>query len=180
MPDIAARVRNLEDRALISEVIIRYAMGIDRRNWSMFADCFTDPVDTDYSERGHAAKTWARDEFVALVRARLSGFAGTQHISPNHVIDFDEADPDRAICYSYMYAHHLLQGSKDGDLFLAVGHYTNHMRRSVSGWRIERIIQHVDWQQGNRSAVEESSARFAGPRDVSRNVEDVRPCVWRA
>ena len=53
--DRDARIRRLEDRALISEQVIRYAMAVDRGDWRMFADCFTDPVHADYSENGLAA-----------------------------------------------------------------------------------------------------------------------------
>jgi hypothetical protein len=47
--DLEARIRRLEDRVEISEQVIRYAMGVDRRDWQMFADCFTDPIYADYA-----------------------------------------------------------------------------------------------------------------------------------
>lgn len=112
--DMEARVRRLEDRAEISEVVIRYAMGVDRRDWTMFADCFTDPVHTDFSELGGAAGASPRAELVAGVAAVLDGFTVTQHLSPNHLIEFSDADPDRAVCRSYMYAQHVLEGSPGG------------------------------------------------------------------
>jgi integrase len=36
---------------------------------------------------------------------------------------------------------------------------TNHMRRTAEGWRIERIIQHRSWEDGNTGAVAEAIAR---------------------
>lgn len=174
--DLESRIRQIEDRVHISELVIKYAISVDRKDWKMHAECFTDPVHTDYSGLGVPARTLARDEFVAMVREALSGFTATQHISPNHVIEFDEKDSDRAICHSYMYAQHLLGGSKGGDFYLVRGSYTNHMLRTSDGWRIERIIQHVSWQEGNENAVAEATARFQteqanalvprGPNDV--------------
>jgi hypothetical protein len=41
--DFESRIRQIEDRTQISEQVIKYAMGVDRRDWAMFADCFTDP-----------------------------------------------------------------------------------------------------------------------------------------
>jgi hypothetical protein len=147
--DFEARLRRLEDRTLISEQVIKYAMAVDRRDWHMFADCFTDPVHADYSENGLPAADFARDDLVRIVREAVSGFAATQHLSPNHVIEFDESDPDRALCYSSMYAqHHLAEGSDGGELFLLRGSYSNHMLRTPEGWRIERLIQHVSWRGG--------------------------------
>jgi hypothetical protein len=159
--DIEARLRGLEDRALISEVVIKYALGVDRQDWGMFGECFTDRMWTDYSGLGSPAREWLREDFVAMVRSALSGFTATQHISPNHVIAFDQDDPDRAICHSYMHAQHLLEGSEAGDFYLARGSYSNHMLRTPAGWRIERIVQYVSWQEGNTNAVTEATARFA-------------------
>jgi hypothetical protein len=159
MTDIESRLRQLEDRAQISEQVIKYAIGVDRRDWTMFADCFTDPVHADFSASGVPAADFARDELVALVGVPLSGFTATQHLSPNHVIEFAEDDPDRAVCYSYMYAQHYLAASKGGDFFLLRGSYTNHMRRTPDGWRIEKLIQHASWSDGNPNALTEATAR---------------------
>lgn len=159
--DLESRVRRLEDRALISERVINYAVGVDRRDWAMFAHCFTDPVHADFSASGVPAADFARDDLVALVRSPLSGFTATQHLSPNHVIEFDDNDPDRATCYSYMYAQHYLEESERGDFFLLRGYYTNHMLRTADGWRIESLRQHVSWSEGNRNALVEATARSA-------------------
>jgi hypothetical protein len=157
--DLERRIRRLEDRTHISEQVIKYAVGVDRRDWEMFADCFTEPVHADFSASGVPAADFGRDELVTLVRLPLSGFTATQHISPNHVIEFDENDPDTAVCHSYMYAQHYLEGSEGGDFFLFRGSYTNHMRRTPDGWRIERLIQHAGWSDGNQNAVAEATAR---------------------
>ena len=159
MTDLESRIRRLEDRIQISEQVIKYAMGVDRRDWAMFADCFTDPVDADFSGGGAPAAPVSRADLVGRVSTALSGFTATQHISPNHVIEFDASDPDRAICHSYMYAQHLLRGSGNGEFYLLHGSYTNHMLRTTDGWRIEGIIQHRSWEYGNTGAVTEAIAR---------------------
>jgi len=145
--DLESRIRQLEDRALISECVIKYALGVDHRDWQMFRDCFTDPVYIDHSENGLPAGDYARDDFVALVREAVSTFAATQHLSPNHVIEFDASDPDRATCYSSMYAQHYRRRDDDEGLVLLRGAYTNHMRRTPEGWRITRQTQHVGWYE---------------------------------
>jgi hypothetical protein len=106
-----------------------------------------------------AALTRLAARAIARVSAALNGFTATQHISPNHVIEFAASDPDRAVCYSYMYAQHLLSGSGNGEFYLLRGSYDNHMLRTADGWRIERIIQHRSWEYGNTSAVAEAIAR---------------------
>jgi hypothetical protein len=162
--DLEARVRRLEDRAQISEQVIRYAMGVDRRDWQMFAGIFTDSVHADFSELGTPAADLRREDLAARVSEVLNGFTATQHLSPNHVIEFDEADPDRAVCYSSMYAQHYLAGADGGDFYLVRGSYDNYLRRTPDGWRIERLIQHVTWPpEGNRNALAQASARPAEP-----------------
>ena len=158
--DLASRLRRLEDRNAISERVIKYAMAIDRADWDLFASCFTDPVRIDFSEAGMPASDLTRGEFVSFTRGALGGFAARQHLSPNHVIEFDEADPDRAVCYSYMYAQHYLPGAGGGDFFLMRGSYTNRMLRTPDGWRIESLTQHVSWAEGNEDLPAQAATLF--------------------
>ena len=144
--DLEARVRRLEDRALISDTVTKYAVAVDRRDWAMFADCFTDPVHADYSENGLPAADFTRDDLVAIVRDAVGGYTATQHLSPNHIIEFDDHDPDRAICTSYMYAQHHVDATDKSEFLLLRGSYTHHMVRTNYGWRIERLIQHISWR----------------------------------
>jgi SnoaL-like domain len=149
--DLESRVRRLEDRALISEAVIKYAVAVDRRDWAMFADCFTDPAHADYSENGLPAADFVRDDLVAIVRDAVSGYTATQHLSPNHVIEFDDHDPDRATCTSYLYAQHHAGANADGEFLLLRGWYTNQMVRTADGWRIERLIQHISWRDAREA-----------------------------
>lgn len=159
--DLEARIRRLEDRAEISELVIKYAVGVDRRDWKMFAALFTDPAYVDFSELGGPAGTSPRAELVSGISSVLDGFTATQHLSPNHLIEFDDADPGRAVCYSYMYAQHVLEGSAGGEFYLLRGWYANHVVGTPEGWRIERLIQHVGWQEGNVGSVAEAAQRNA-------------------
>lgn len=145
--DLESRVRRLEDRAAIGETVTKYAVAVDRRDWTMFADCFTDPVHADYSENGLPAADFARVDLVAIVRDAIRGYTATQHLSPNHIIEFDAVDPDRAVCTSYMYAQHHVDATEHGEFLLLRGSYTNHLVRTNDGWRIERLIQHISWRE---------------------------------
>lgn len=37
--DVEDRVRRLEDRQLILDVVVRYCVAVDARDWTMFASC---------------------------------------------------------------------------------------------------------------------------------------------
>ena len=158
--DLAARIQRLEDRAAISERVIQYAVAIDRADWTLYTDCFTDPVHIDFSAAGMPAQDFPREQFVGFARSGLSGFTARQHLSPNHLIEFSDADPDQAVCTSYMYAQHYLEGAEGGDFFLMRGSYTNQLRRTADGWKIERLTQHLSWSEGNPSLPQQAAARF--------------------
>jgi hypothetical protein len=161
--NLGARIRQLEDRAAISETVVRYCLGVDRRDWAMLTRCFTDPVLTDYQD-GRPSGTLPRAELVAIISEALDGFTLTQHLSTNHVIEFHAGDPDRAVCISAMYAQHLLRDSPNGEFYLLRALYTDHMRRSDQGWCIEGIDTERRWEEGDLSAVEEAIQRTRDAR----------------
>lgn len=68
----------------------------------------------------------AADTWLAGVRARLSGFDSTEHVSSNHahVIDGDEAT-----CTSNLVAYHYLIDAGEKKMFTNGGYYTNRLRR---------------------------------------------------
>ncbi len=109
------------------------------------------PATTDYSANGLEAADFARNDLVTIVRDAVSGYTATQHLSPNHVIDFDVGDPDRAVCMSYMYAQHHADAPENGEFLFLGGSYTNQMVRTADGWRIERLIQYVSWREAHES-----------------------------
>ena len=159
--DLAARVQRLEDRAAISELVITYARSIDRNDWQALGAHLTDPVHVDFSEAGLPASDFPRDAFAGFSGSALSGFDALQHLSPNHVITFDESDPDRALCTSSMFAQHHLEGAEGGDTYVMRGWYENHVVRARDGWKIEKLVQHLSWPEGNADLPAQAAARFA-------------------
>jgi len=156
--DLAARIQRLEDRNAIIDVVIKYATSIDRADWEGYASIFTDPVHIDFSEAGLPAADFPRDQFIGFAKQGLEAWDARQHISPNHVVEFDGNDPDRAVCRSYMYAQHYKKGAPGGEFYLMRGSYDNHMLRTDDGWKIQSLTQHISWIEGNAHATEEKSA----------------------
>ena len=146
--DLEARVRRLEDRTAIVETVIGYAVAIDRGDWDALGRTLTDPVHVDYSEAGLPAADFARGDFTGFARASLEAWTSRQHLSPNHVVVFDEDDPDQAVCYSYMYAQHYSDAAP-GEVYLMRGSYDNVVVRTDDGWKISKVVQHISWIDGN-------------------------------
>jgi hypothetical protein len=154
----------LDDRAAISDVVIRYATGADTRNWELYASCFTDPCEFDFSSfSGGGAHILPIAMWVQRVRGTLSGFDATQHLSTNHVITFDQSDDDVATCVSQMHAQHWMSaatlGTDVSDECTLGGHYTNTLRRTSGVWRIARCQLDVMWTTGNRDLFDLARSR---------------------
>ena len=65
-----------ELRAAATDVLIRYATGIDFRDWALFRTCFTTDCDVDYGEIGH----WRScEEITAWMAETHEPFGPTMH-----------------------------------------------------------------------------------------------------
>jgi len=62
-------VTEREDRQDIAEVLLRYATGIDRRDWPLFRTAFTDDCELDYGEIGTWNGVDAVTEFMKVASA---------------------------------------------------------------------------------------------------------------
>jgi hypothetical protein len=155
---LAARIQRIEDRTAIVETVVKYAIAIDAADWDGFSSVLTDPVHIDFSEAGLPAADLPREAFVGFARQGLEAWDARQHISPNHVVTFDESDPDTALCTSYMYAQHYKKGAPSGEFYLMRGSYDNQMVRTESGWKITSLTQHILWLEGNADASTEALA----------------------
>lgn len=159
--DSAALTFLLERQAVV-DTVVRYATGIDMRDWDAYRSCFTDTCHFDFSSwSGTPAADMAADDWVARVRSVNGNFDATQHISTNHVITFEGADPasGRATCVSYMHAQHYFRPDtmesfgRGGDVNFCTlgGYYTNELVKDTDGWRIASCTLTVTWQTGDVS-----------------------------
>lgn len=133
--DVDQRVRDE-----VGEVLVRYASGIDRRDWELFRRCFTPDCLADYGDIG----TWhGVDEITAFMTSSHELCGHTLHRITNIAVDRSE---DGVQARSYVDA--LIMGPDNRDGICAVGYYDDHLVRSESaGWQITRrryTMVHVD------------------------------------
>ncbi len=119
------------DQLAIRDVIDRYAVALDLRDWESVRSCFTTDCHVDYERFG----SWTeRDRFVAGLEAIHRGVGPTLHRLANHQI---RVHGDEAKATSYLDA--LLQvPDEDHDLLHVVGKYLDELIRTEDGWRINR------------------------------------------
>ena len=119
-----------EDRQDISDVLLRYATGIDRRDWALFRTAFTEDCELHYGEIG----TWHGIDPVADFMQTSHAAAGhTRHRLTNQVI---AVDGDKAEARTYVDGLILFAEGTSG--VNAVGFYDDDIVRTDAGWRIAR------------------------------------------
>ena len=148
MSDIdEAKLRFLLDRTEISDVQLRYATGVDMRDWRLYRSCFTDEIETDFtSVFGGEPRRMKADEWVEFARRTINGLKATQHMITNHVIT---VSGDEATCVAYVQARHYLPSESGENEQAMFGYYTNRFVRTADGWKIRACKLTVNWSTGN-------------------------------
>ncbi|UGT61976.1 nuclear transport factor 2 family protein [Nocardia asteroides] len=120
----------MNDHHDIGAVLIRYATGIDRRDWELFRTVFTPDCVLDYGPIG----TWNGIEEVLTFMRQSHDMAGhTLHRITNIAAT---VDGDGARATSYVDAVIM---SPDGTSGVnAVGWYDDELLRTGAGWQIRR------------------------------------------
>lgn len=119
-----------EDRLDIVDVLVRYATGIDRRDWPLFRTVFTDDCVLDYGEIGKWNGVDAVTEFMDQVHA-MAGH--TLHRLSNHAI---VVDGDTATARTYVDSLIMAQDNSSG--VNGIGFYDDELVRTTAGWQIAR------------------------------------------
>ncbi len=119
-----------DDRHDIGELLVRYATGIDRRDWPLFRTVFTTDCELDYGEIGQWRGVDAVTEFMQLAHAAAGH---TLHRITNRAVDLD-GDRAAARCY----VDGLIMAADNRSGVNAVGFYDDEIVRTPQGWRIAR------------------------------------------
>jgi hypothetical protein len=139
------RVRALEDRAAIIEVVGKFAFCIDRRRWTEFETCFAARIRANTIRTGGWVE-FERPTIIEVLSRAFESYTATQHISANHQVAIDA---DTAVVWSTLNATHYRKGMPGGEFQQQVGYYEYGLVREDS-WRINSIQQYPHWQTGNQ------------------------------
>jgi 3-phenylpropionate/cinnamic acid dioxygenase small subunit len=119
-----------EVRADVAELLVRYATGIDRRDWELFRTCFTDDCEADYGDIG----AWQGAEaLTAWMRKAHANCGHTLHRISNVAVAA-LGDAVGARCY----VDALIMGPDNRDGVRALGYYDDVMVPAPGGWQIAR------------------------------------------
>jgi hypothetical protein len=133
----------LHSRTDIIDLMNRYALGVDQRDWTLYRGCFADRFRIE-------AEGWPdamdADEWVEIVRTGILNYAATQHQMSNYSI---EVKGDRAHCITYLRAVHHQPTAPGGPQWVLVGFYDLDLERHGSVWKITRFKLDIQWNEGN-------------------------------
>lgn len=124
----------MDDRNEIEDVLIRYATGIDSRDWPLFKSCFVEDCELDYGFIG----CWSNRESVTKYMIRAHSGPSLHRISNISV----EVNGEKATARSYVDAIVLVPGGVGNAQ--AIGYYDDKLVRTQQGWQIEyRSFTHI-------------------------------------
>jgi ketosteroid isomerase-like protein len=133
MASVEDRVRRLEDKDQIRELVGRYGFMVDNRDIPALRDLFTDDAQVKSKDGKHASE--GIEQIMKQYDTRFSVLGPTNHFTHNHVIWFDENDPDHA--YGLLNAHGELV--RHGKAMMSALRYDDEYRRCPDGkWRFEK------------------------------------------
>ncbi len=148
-----AALQALLDRQAVIDRATQYAFNLDRKDWAGFRACFTDQLETDFSDFGAGpARTAPAEDFIAFDQRVLPAEVTTQHLIANHVVTIDG---DEAVLFADAIAsHHRADGPPPHD-YDVHGAYRMVMERTAEGWKIAKVRLSLRWYEGDPATLGE-------------------------
>jgi 3-phenylpropionate/cinnamic acid dioxygenase small subunit len=132
-------IRELHDRALIQDLLMRYGRAVDRRDVDGVAACFAADAGYDGSLGNGTIGS-----MLAALRELIPRYERTMHLLGTQVI---EINGDTARCETYGIVYQRLRET-DGPKDLVVGVcYLDELACREEGWLITKRTARVDWQR---------------------------------
>ena len=141
----------LGDQIQIIELINRFGMAIDLRDWDSFRTLFVEQVQFDYSSIGEIAGNFQAEDIVKTARNDLGGFQTTQHLITNHLITIED---NTATCFAHVRAIHFLPNEERDSLLEIGGYYTAELISINAKWKIKNWKFNILWSRGDLELFE--------------------------
>ena len=128
-PTLEERVRHLEDRVAIGELIARYCLVMNNRDVDAIESLFT-PDARVWSADG-VLDARGRQAAIEMFKGRFAMLGPGDHFTHDRIVEFDHMDPDRAT--GIVLAH--LEMQRTGQPMLAAIRYQDVYQRCEGRWR---------------------------------------------
>jgi hypothetical protein len=144
MPPRSLTLQEISDRIEIQDLLVRYTVAIDRKDWKLLDTCFTPDAQVDYTSTG--GSKGAYPEVRRWLEKALAPFKVTVHYISNSTV---ELAGDRARARTYV-INPMGFPKPDGSLhlFTVGGYYNDELVRTPEGWRIARRVEEQAFLDG--------------------------------
>ncbi|WP_219893482.1 nuclear transport factor 2 family protein [Aquisediminimonas profunda] len=162
MATLEERIKKLEDRAEIQDLVARYFKATDDDDERAVADCFTQ--DAKFVATGFEGAS-GRDAIMAFLAAARSNMRQTVH-TPHYVhIAFKGANEADGVTVA-----HLEIGMGDTTVYAAV-RYLDSFSRESDRWKIAcremRVVHAGSWDDVSRSLIDPANVRWPGAKPTT-------------
>jgi hypothetical protein len=140
----STRDEELLEKAAVRETLLRYAAGIDRRDWDLMLSCFTDDVWAIFQGNDLGR---GRDKILAYINTAASGFRiiSSIHMLANMYIELDGA---RAKADTYGIGYLVFDSGTGPTLRTRHLHYVDDLvRNDDDSWLIAKRVLTNDWER---------------------------------
>jgi hypothetical protein len=136
--------REISDRLQINDLLVRYTVAIDKKDWQLLDTCFTPDAHVDYTSAGGIAGDYPKVR--AWLAAALAPFPLTVHAIANSVVAIDG---DTATARTYVH-NPMTFHNPDGSvhLFTVGAYYNDALVWTPDGWRIRERIEEQAFLDG--------------------------------
>lgn len=144
MPPREMTIREISDRTRIQDLLTRYTVAIDTKDWKLLDSCFTPDAHVDYSASGGAKGPYP--EVRKWLEKALASFPMTQHFISNISVTI-EGDEAR----SRTYLINPMGLPKEGgglNIFTVGAYYNDRLVYTDEGWRIAERIEELAFLSG--------------------------------
>ncbi|MCL4269306.1 MAG: nuclear transport factor 2 family protein [Anaerolineales bacterium] len=136
---------SVDNRVFIQELIAKFANSFDLKDWDGLQACFTESIDTDYSDlRGTPPESISAADYVRFRRESLDHLK-LHHLVSNYEIDFPNTGG--ATCRASM----MVWRKSETEEFASHCFYIFQLVRQRGEWKISGITQKVLWNDGKAS-----------------------------
>ena len=145
MPPRELSVRELSDRLQINDLLTRYTVAIDTKDWKLLDTCFTPDAQVDYTTSGGTKGPYP--EVRKWLEKALAPFPMTVHFISNTTVDIDG---DEASSRTYV-LNPMGFPKDDGSLhiFTVGAYYVDKLVHTEDGWRIANRFEEQAFLDGS-------------------------------
>ncbi|MBP7614937.1 MAG: nuclear transport factor 2 family protein [Steroidobacteraceae bacterium] len=167
--DLQRRLRRLEDREEIGELVARYGLAMDNRDVDAIGELFT--PDVEIRSGDGVMSVVGREEAVAMFEGRFTVLGPSNHFTHDRIITFDDSEPDRARGLVLSHA----EMNRNGRAMLTAIRYEDEYRRDAARWRFRRRLLTFFYYV---PVCEYADALGAGLASRNRAYDEPRAADW--